>query len=85
MIQIALCTMLIVSLFFFGKGGGFAEGNSIVIKKGDTLFSISKQYSISVKELKEYNQLSNNTIYVGQELMIPHLKQLDPMYVVIAG
>jgi LysM repeat protein len=84
-IKLSLCTLLIVSIFFFANGVGNAKDNSIIIKKGDTLFSISRQYNLSVQELKEYNHLKDNSISVGQKIRIPSLKQPDPMYVVVAG
>ncbi|MDC1522863.1 LysM peptidoglycan-binding domain-containing protein, partial [Flavobacteriaceae bacterium] len=40
----------------------------------DTLYSIARQYSISVSEIKKYNNLSDNTIFKGQELLIPKKK-----------
>ncbi|WP_025743783.1 glucosaminidase domain-containing protein [Aquimarina pacifica] len=39
-----------------------------VVAKGDTLYSISKKYKISVEELKMFNNLLDNTITVGQVL-----------------
>jgi LysM repeat protein len=41
-----------------------------LVKKGDTLYSISKKYGLSVDELKRLNQLSSNTISIGQKLRI---------------
>ena len=41
-----------------------------VVKKGDTLWSIAKNNNIEVKELKELNNLTDNLLYVGQELII---------------
>ncbi len=40
------------------------------VKKGDTLYSISRRYKISVEELKTYNNLVNNNIKVGQVLKV---------------
>ncbi len=40
------------------------------VKKGDTLYSISKRYNISVDELKRINNLPDNTISIGQKLKI---------------
>lgn len=40
------------------------------VKKGETLFSISKEYNISVDDLKELNKLNNGKIFTGQELVI---------------
>jgi len=41
------------------------------VKKGDTLYRISKNYNISLSELKKLNNLSHNIIYEGQILKIP--------------
>ena len=43
-----------------------------IVKQGDTLYSISKQYQISLEELKTINKLPNNTIEIGQQLKIKH-------------
>ena len=40
------------------------------VKKGDTLYSIARKNSISVKELKRINKLKDNTISIGQTLVI---------------
>lgn len=41
-----------------------------IVEKGDTLWSISKKNNIPVNELKELNNLTNNTISIGQELKV---------------
>lgn len=38
------------------------------VRKGDTLYSISKRFGLSVEELKKKNHLRNNSISIGQEL-----------------
>jgi LysM repeat protein len=38
--------------------------------KGDTLYSISKKYNLLVNELKQINNLSANTISIGQRLIV---------------
>ncbi len=40
------------------------------VQKGDTLYSISKKFSISVDELKAKNGLSDNAISIGQKLRV---------------
>ncbi|MDD4035972.1 MAG: LysM peptidoglycan-binding domain-containing protein [Bacilli bacterium] len=42
-----------------------------VVGSGDTLWSIAKRNGVRVDELKEWNNLKNNYIYIGQELSIP--------------
>lgn len=40
------------------------------VQKGDTLYGISRKYGVSVDEIKKINNLSTNTIHVGQEIII---------------
>lgn len=47
------------------------EVKSIVVQSGDTLSSIAKALKISVAELKKYNKLTDDRIYVGQKLEFP--------------
>lgn len=44
------------------------------VKKGDTLYSISRRYNMSVETLKEYNGLQSNEISVGQDLYLHPVK-----------
>lgn len=41
-----------------------------LVTAGDTLFSIAKKYGVSVEDLMKWNNLSNSTIRVGDELKI---------------
>lgn len=43
---------------------------SYKVKKGDTLYSISRRFGLSVSELKALNGLTDNTISVGQKLKL---------------
>lgn len=45
-------------------------GNHKVVQ-GDTLYSLSRTYGVSVKELKETNNLQSDTIKIGQTLKVP--------------
>jgi LysM repeat protein len=40
------------------------------VKKGDTLYSISKLYAISLEELKSWNKLADNLISIDQKLIV---------------
>lgn len=48
----------------------FEKGDTHIVKKGETLFSISQKYGISVASLIRLNNLKDNNIIVGQELKI---------------
>lgn len=41
------------------------------VKRGNTLWSIAKQFGTTVDQLKRINNLMNDTIYMGQQLIIP--------------
>ena len=47
-----------------------AETNQHIIEKGDTLYSISKKYNISIEDLKKNNNLIDNAIAIGQTILI---------------
>ena len=49
-----------------GAGGG----SSHTVAKGETLYRISKQYGVSVQDLKDWNNLSGNIISIGQKLIV---------------
>ena len=40
------------------------------VQKGDTFYSISKKFNISVEDLKQKNNLQDNTLSIGQKLKI---------------
>lgn len=46
------------------------NNNEHTVQKGDTLYSISRKYKISVQELKTYNKLVDNHIRIGQVLKV---------------
>lgn len=46
------------------------SNSNYTVKAGDTLWSIANQNNITVSQLKQNNNLSNDTIYVGQNLKI---------------
>lgn len=41
-----------------------------IVKKGDTLYSISKKFNIPLENLKNINKLNSNLIHVGDTLII---------------
>lgn len=44
------------------------------VKTGDTLWKIAKKFNNTVENIKEVNNLSEDTIYPGQRLLIPRLE-----------
>ena len=47
-----------------------SEGNYHIVKSGDTLYSISRKYGVSVQKIKEYNNLLTDEIDLEQKLRL---------------
>ena len=54
-----------------GKYVAPLDSNYYTVKSGDSLWSISRKFGVSVSELKEANNLSSNLLSIGQNLIIP--------------
>ncbi len=48
--------------------------DSHTVRKGDTLYSLSQKYKVSVTDLKEINGLETTNIFVGQKLYLTRLE-----------
>lgn len=40
------------------------------VAQGETLYSISRMYDVSVEEIRQWNELSGDTIHIGQQLLL---------------
>lgn len=54
------------------------------VQKGDTLYGISKQFDVPIETIKRLNNLTSNTISIGQKLQIP-TTQTTTIYTVKSG
>jgi len=61
--------------------------NTYIVKSGDTLYSIAREYNATVDELKRYNNLSGNLLSIGQVLKIPIKSEIQDyvLYTVKSG
>ncbi len=67
---------LINSLLSIGQvlkipGKEVKSDNIYIVKQGDTLYNIAKNYDTSVNELLKANNLSSTNLSIGQKLVIP--------------
>lgn len=53
------------------------EENVYIVKRGDTLYSIANKYNTTVSELKKLNNLTSNSLSIGQKLNIPSISSSD--------
>lgn len=49
---------------------GTDQANLYEIQKGDTFYSVSKKFNLTVEELKQKNNLTENTLSIGQKLIV---------------
>lgn len=55
------------------------------VKKGDSLWLLSKKYNISVPELIDINNLTNLTLSIDQKLLVPKNNNSEDIYIVQKG
>jgi len=53
------------------QSSGGVAGNEYIVQKGDTLTSIAKNRGVTVAELRKVNNLTSDSLKVGQKLVIP--------------
>lgn len=58
--------------------------NIYIVKRGDNLYSIAKNYNTTVDEIKKLNNLSSNNLSIGQTLIIPDIEEYQT-YIVVPG
>ncbi|MDT2782081.1 LysM peptidoglycan-binding domain-containing protein [Vagococcus fluvialis] len=46
------------------------NGTKHIVKSGETLYGISLKYGVTVAQIKQWNNLKNDIIYVGQSLIV---------------
>lgn len=49
---------------------GTGDYSTYIVKNGDTLYSISRMFNMSVSEIRSLNNLSSDSLYIGQVLRV---------------
>ena len=48
-----------------------------IVKKGETLFTLSRKYNLPLDELKRVNNLESNLIHVGQKIRVKSIDEVE--------
>ena len=75
----------IIKLPSYSTSSNPSEEDIYIVKSGDTLYQIAKNNNTTVDSLKKLNNLSSNTLTVGQTLLITPPKEEYFIYTVIKG
>lgn len=70
------------------EGTTTPSGDTYIVKSGDTLYGIANRYGLTVDELKRMNNLTSNTLSIGQVLKVSGSttpSESDEYYVVKSG
>lgn len=57
-----------------------SENNTYIVRKGDSLYQIANNYNTTVDELKKINNLTGNTLSIGQVLILPSKQSSSTTY-----
>lgn len=47
------------------------KNNTYIVQKGDSLYQIAKKYNTTIEKIKTLNNLTSNSLSIGQQLFIP--------------
>lgn len=56
-----------------------------IVQPGDSLYTLSQRFGVTIEQIKSANQLTSNIIYIGQGLYIPAERQEPLVYTVKPG
>ena len=60
------------------------DNKEYIVRVGDTLYSIAREFNTTIDELKKLNNKSNNAVSIGEKLIIPNTMETTS-YIVEKG
>ncbi|MCR8968372.1 LysM peptidoglycan-binding domain-containing protein [Facklamia sp. 7083-14-GEN3] len=56
-----------------------AKVKTYVVKNGDSLYSVAKKFGVSISNLRKWNEMTSNTLYVGYTLIVNKAQPTAPI------
>ena len=75
--SIKLLKIALLLVFIYSKNIYSQDQKIHTVEKGETLYSISKKYDISIEKIKELNNITNNAISIGQNILIENKIEIE--------
>lgn len=69
-ITVLLTLFIFFSIAYMGDANAQAAGQTHIVQQGETLFSISRAYDVSVGDLRRWNRLQSDNLNAGQEILV---------------
>ena len=73
-----VATAVVTVAILSGAYAGMASANTYTVQKGDTLSKIAIQYQTSVRDLKQWNGLTSDLIYINQTIKVANAAEPAP-------
>lgn len=68
-----------------GSNSGPSGENIYIVQRGDSLWAIAQKFNVNVEDLKNANNITNNTLQIGDKLIIPSSSTGTKIYTVERG
>ena len=79
-------TMIVIAVaVLFGIVSANVQAATITVKKGNTLWGLSRVHKTTVKNIKDWNHLTSDLIYPGEKLTISVSPSIEKHYIVKHG
>lgn len=53
------------------SGGYQTDGNAVIVRPGDSLYKIARDYNVSISELMRANNMASPSVRIGQRITVP--------------
>lgn len=57
------------------------DGLLYTVKSGDTISKLASKYQAQTNQIKEYNKISDDSLAIGKEILIPYAVKPKPVYI----